>query len=88
MTEQLATYDAARLGAVLVEVYRMDEAGVDPDSPDNQDDYNADDGLPESADFPQDYIHYLVSDIVVARLMKTVGRELLLEWIDGAQVAV
>lgn len=86
--DQLDFYGDTDLGALLVEVYRMDEAAVTIRDPDNQFDFNVEDELPTESEFPHDYVSNLIQDIVAARLLKTVGRELLLEWINGSTAGV
>jgi hypothetical protein len=45
--------DDAGVAVVLVDLFHIDYDDFDPDSPDNQLDYNADDLLPEDCETPE-----------------------------------
>ena len=75
--DHLDKYSDIEIALILMELYRMGEKEFGAQ---NKFGYNAEDGLPDVGETPQAYLQYMIRDAVVARLMKTCGRELFLAW--------
>ncbi len=80
---QLASYGEIELAAILLELYRVDEAEFGADTEGAALDFNDDDKFPCVAESPHGYLECLVTDVVTARLFKRYGSDLLKIWVEA-----
>lgn len=87
VAELLETLADADVSAVLLELWHTGDREFDPDMPGSENDYNSEDGTPNDCQTPRNHLMDLVSDAVIARLMKRCGGEILLAWSDALSLA-
>jgi hypothetical protein len=76
---QLNAYTDVEVGAVLVDLFHINYDEFDSGDPANALDYNCDDYFPQG-ETPRDTLLQLTQGIVIARLVKSAGRQLMLAW--------
>jgi len=87
VSDVLASYADAEVGAVLIELYHYGYAEFEPGGPTEESDYTANDEFPKRYETPHQYLDDFVGFAVCARLIKHFGRELLLTWIEAVRQA-
>jgi hypothetical protein len=79
MCRKLQEYPESDIGGILLELYRIDE---DAFYLDEKFDFTWEDRFPSQADWPKAYMSNLIEDVVLARIIKRHGAELLKIWVE------